>query len=835
MPVELVVRDSKFYNQFKNGIGFTDALADFTNNLTGLVGETVKYTYEIDVSWVSKSAQDPAEWTFQYLGSSNYRVRQGTASSNGFTDEGFAINDSFQWVQTTPVTFSIVCTVDSITSTWMYFSAASAPWTPTDETRNDNSIFAGFTPLTAMRYKFGLIGNSENFNTISKVSGNDQGYFGSSIGFDTGAGVRDLNWVDFERTGNYADWDTGSMRVKFISTTNYTQKFHVEHIFVITPFYLEGQLANLQNNIIPNLLTGDNSLKYVFAPGFRTELNNPNTQKDYQESNNLGSIGWYGERFNGYNNNYQVNSILYQDAVTLATADGVIIGSKTKVTIQVKNIVGNFNVAERAGVYMYYLPTQDEYTDTILTDLKENFLSDHALNNGGLAAVNGNSNPTTPIITNYTITNVVTNTMTLTFDVEYSSLQKAFLSNRNSQEDIYCFIAVQLGNNSLTSGNSDRVLVKADVKAYDESADISGLIVNPDFKVFPYKEVVGVDTGYSSATQWIEDGLTVVGSFDLDLNKEAVLNTLECRLIAENATTGKFFELDSFVFNVANPVIVSGVQQFNLITTRNYNLENGSQFNDVTLTTGALAAGLQTYNIRFSQKLSWQDWISNTADSIFYNNTKPNNNLNDKSSNYSALNGFNIKLSMFSNLSGINEFGVAGITDYHVLTPSITVYDYELDGNVTPEWSAVIQTFNAANLSDLGGSILTGQNTAFKTTWTNSVAPVTDLTDITAIHRIEETNQNGYNIDEVGTLYSYPSNNRVIPKGGFANLDMFLSSGTVVTECLIKGSTLTSGIGYNISAKIEVESTIDPNGKLTSPLGESKETSGTSETKVTSP
>tara|TARA_R110000782_G_scaffold67351_1_gene136108 strand:- start:993 stop:1565 length:573 start_codon:yes stop_codon:yes gene_type:complete len=187
---------------------------------------------------------------------------------------------------------------------------------------------------------------------------------------------------------------------------------------------------------------------------------------------------------------------------------------------------------------------------------------------------------------------------------------------------------------------------------------------------------------------------------------------------------------------------------------------------------------------------------------------------------------------MFSNLSGVSVLGAGGITDYHLLTPPLTVYDYDLDGNVVTEWSATIETFDPITLTNLSGAILTGQNTLFKITWVNSGGAVTDLTDFTAIHRIEETDQNGYNIDEVGTLYSYPSNNRVIPKSGFTNLDIFLLAGNVVTECLIDGSQLNSGVGYNLSGKIEVEGTIDPNAKLTSPDNTVKDTSGTVETKV---
>jgi len=825
MGVEILTRSTKFYNQFKNGIGFTDNLADYTTNLTGSVMDNVKLVLIVDIEWFTQ-AEDSKKLSI---------VAQDRVDNvNGdFLKDGFSNGDTvvFQRKDDNGVIVSShTGEISTVNSNVMIFTANVSPVFPIIGEELSKSTIRGTTDLTASVYKFGLVDNNGNFNITSKVSGNDQGYYGSNIGFDTGGGVRDTNFVTLQRLGNYEDWRTGGMQIRYDSNpSTYVQRFEIEHEFTIVPYYLEGELSNLQNNIIPPLLVGLNSLKYVFSPGFRTVLSNPNTEKLITSDINLGSTAWFNENFNGFNNNYNVDSIIYQDANTLDNADGVIIGSKTKVTIEVSKIVGNFTAGERAGVYISYLPEQDEYENTTLTDLKNNFLYDNALNNEGLAPVVGAES----IIENYEISNIVTNTMTLTFDVEYSSLQKAFLSNKNSQSAIYFIVGVQLGDVSIVSGNSDRVTILADVEIYDESADIPDLIVNTSFNLFPYKEVVGVDAGFSSLTQWNEDGFTMEGSFDLDLNKEAVLNTLEFRLIAENNITGSFFELDSFVFNVANPIVVSGVQQFNLITNRNYNLETGSQFNDISLTTGALAAGLQTYNLRFSQKISWQDWIgNNNVDSLFYDPSNPNNNLNDKSSNYSGLNGYTIKLSMFSNLSGINDLGVGGITDYHLLTPALTVYDYDLDGSFTPVWSATIETFNPNNLTDLGGAILTGQNTLFKITWVNSGGAVVDLTDYTAIHRIEETDQNGYNIDEVGTLYSYPSNNRIIPKGGFTNLDMYLDSGNVVTECLIDGSQLNSGIGYNLSGKIEVERTIDPNAKATSPYGDFKDTSGTIELKA---
>lgn len=818
MGINLIVKDTKFYPQFKNGIDYTDSPLDFTLNLAGSVMENIKIVQTIDVSWDSGASTSD---TFTVSNGSTEISR----TSGSFKVDGFASGDEIYVSGAGPYIAGTI--TDKLIIVTTATSTADGDYT--------SLTIKGTTDLTALVYNFGLINNDGNYNITSKVSNTDQGYYAASIGADSGGG-RSTAFVNMQKLGSYKDFQTGEMKIKYVSNPDLaTQRFEIHHEFTIVPYYLDGQLSDLQNNIMPDLLKGLNSLKYVYTPNFRTVLSNPNTNKSAEFKSNLGSTAWFGENFNGFDNNYQVNSIVYQDASSFEFSEGLLIGTKTKVTVIVQDNSANFSASERAGAYVSYLPTQEEYQNTTLTTLKENFLYDVALSNGGAAAVNGNSDPTTPIITNFSITDVVTNTMTLTFFVEYSNLQKAFLSQKNSQDDIYFLIGIQLGDATLTNGNSDRVMILADVKTFEESADIPGLVFKPVINFFPYNEDPLVDSGYTDISLWNEDGFTMSGLFALDLNKKSVLNILEFRLIAENSTTGAFFELDKYVFNIANAVVSGGVQQLTMTDSRGYNLEAGSQFNTVSITNSAPSVGGQEYTFVFSQKISWQDWIKNNfVDTVFYNNAKPNDNLNNKASNYSALNGYDIRMSMFMNASGVSELGVSGITDYHFISPAIKVYDYDLDQNAIPEWTGTIETINPGTSAVLGGAILTGQNTTFKTTWVNKNGAVASLANITAIHRIEETDQNGTDIDELGTLYSYPNNSRVIPKGGFTNLDMYISGGNVITECLISGSQLNSGMGYNISAKLEFENTIDPNAKLTSPSREVKDTSGTVVTKIIS-
>lgn len=800
MSVNIITLNQKFFNQFKNDTDFTANTGDYTTNLAGSIMENIKYSYQIDVDWFSNGSQADA-WN---IINGNQIVR----TTGNFRTDGFAIGDEADFIagfSTTPVIEANI-TVDSISSDGKTLVFTINSGVLSDVYYLDAGI-RGLTPLTALKYKFGLIGNSESFNVESKVSENDQGYYGSNIGFDTGGGVRDTNFVALTRTGSYKDWQTGNMQIRFVSNPSaYVQRFEIEHEFMVVPYYLDGELSNLENNIIPNLLNGLNSLKYVFSPGFRTVLSNPNTEKLTTVTNNLGSVAWYNENFNGFQNDYVVDSISYEQANTLAAADGILIGSKTRIRATVSRLSTPFTGSERLGAYISCLPEQSDYQDT-LTDLKENFIYDNAVNNEGVPSVPGSSF--------ITILNATLNAgkIDIIVELEYSLAQKTELANKFNSGFAKFLVAFQLGDSSLPSGNSDRVVLLADVNDYDASADISNLMIFKTFNLYAHNKEIGVDSPSTDLTAWNEDGFAVNFGFDLNLNKSAFLNTLDFKLIAFNTITEEYFELDSYSYSVANAIVSGGVQQLSENTTRAYILKSADQFNDVTLITGTQSAGFQNYEGTFAQKFSWQDWISNLgADTIFFDGTKPKDNLNFKGSNYSDLNNYEIRMSVLSNVYGVGAFN-SGTTDYLFNSPKITLYDYTKDGNVTPIWSCEIETFNNANNSNLGGAILSGQDTLFRATWTNSVGAVSSLVDLWGINRIEETGQLGYEITEMSSINDPATNQLLIPSSG-TKLFMYLNAGLVVMECLIDGSSVVSGINYNLSSRIQDEKTL-VEGKIT--------------------
>lgn len=813
MGVSVNIFNQKFFSEYKNDVGFVSNLTDFTVNLVGSVGENVKTTMFVDINWFDTvTASNP--WGADTV------AKKISRTTGSWFDEGFAIGDICDWTENGVVVANI--TIDSITTDGLAFFYTLNSGAVTD---SNNAGLIGMTPLTAYEHRFGLIQNGESFNIQSKVSGNDQGYYGSNIGFDTGGGVRDTNFVTLDRLGPYKDWQTGSMRIKFVSLTVDIQRFEVEHEFTIVPFYVDGELTNLQNNITPQLLTGVNSLKYAFAPLFMDVASNPNTIKETLIDNNLGSVAWFNENFNGFNSNYQVNSIAYEEQATANSADGLLIGSKTKITIVVEKLNGNFSAGERGGVYVSQLPKQIEYTNITTSDLKANFIYDNAINNGGVAAVAGQD-----FITNFEITNIVTNTMTMTFEVEYSTIQKAFLANKLSNEDVFFLIGVQLGDNTIVSGNIDKIILLADVELYDESPDIPDLMKVTKLEFFPHDKVIGFDTGFTDLIGWNEDGFASPFEFTLNRLRDAVINSLEFQLVAFNNVTQQFFTLDSFPMpNIGTAIVTPGtptIQQLNVNTTRGYNLATGSQFNKATLQTDALVIDDQFYSGIIGQKIKWQDWIENVSvDNVFFDASKPNNNKNLKSSNYSALNDYTIRMMIFANLGGTSVLGVSGLTNYFFFSPAITVYDYDLDGNVTPIWTGLLETFHPTTAVNLQQKVLSGLNTVMKVTWTRTAGPaVTDVSDMWAIHRIEETDQPGDAIDELSTINPFPTPNRVIPTIGETQLEIDPVSGDVVTQCLVDGSQIIIGTSYNLSARLNRDGV--PVGTKETETGVAKETEG---------
>lgn len=789
MAVE-IISTSKFFDQLGNGVDFSQNTGNYCLNLACSVGERIRHELTMNVRW-------------SFFGnSSNNVVVSGSGTIYTMTygtwkDEGFAVGDKVV-VDDDGATIGYG-TVTGVNDAVMTLTKDSGVF-PIDNPYTSIQFYGqpeigGLAQLSALIFKFGLNDNDENFNYTSKVSNEDMAYYLAGI---TGTNQTMLP------IGNYKSWVTESnIQIKDNGIVDtYWEQFILTHDFIVTPYYLEEWKANYEANTTPALLEGLASLKYAFECEFRTQLSYPASAKTKVVSDNLGSVAYDGENFNGFNNNYVVDSITYKDEA-MASADGLITNETTTVEITISKLVGTFNADEPFILYHSYLPNSNEYIGTLAT-LQQNFLYDNAVNYAeGVSTAGANG-----IIKSCSGTIVATK-LIITATIEYTAAQQLKLQSEAKYK-----LSVLIGDKTMVAGNSDKVMLRADYNDYVASADITDLFyiasdyVTNSYQILRHGQTILKNGVTSLDNGWNTDGYVFRYPFILNVTKKAFINSLNFMIVAYNDTTNEYFELDNYSFNLSDIVVKNDIQEINIDTTRGYLLRTADLFNKVFVEKGYLFNSVppgtlyQLYDLYIGQKIKWQDWIKNNGvDSVFYNHSKTNDNLNYKTSNYSNLSSYKIKAVLLANVYGEDAtLGTSGNTDYIILSPEMIIRDYDLPTT----WVATVETFDVSGTLNLGGLIRTDADTLFRVTWVKGSA-IRDDADFWATHNIQKVNSNGDDIYELSSRVLGYENNILKAVAGETYLKMTInySTKTVVTECLIDYTKLEKGVSYNLFARLD--------------------------------
>ena len=112
----------------------------------------------------------------------------------------------------------------------------------------------------------------------------------------------------FLKTNSNLGWVTSRVdktRARFVSRpSTYVQRFEIQHEYIINPY------------INFDLYEGNKSLKYVSKFDFRVDLPNLNTSKIAIDDLQQGSTGYFDENYDGYNNDFTVSALVYEDVPT---------------------------------------------------------------------------------------------------------------------------------------------------------------------------------------------------------------------------------------------------------------------------------------------------------------------------------------------------------------------------------------------------------------------------------------------------------------------------------------------------------------------------------------
>ena len=780
MPKIVSVNQQRWYTQFRNGDDFLSNPSDISKSFLGLAGEKVRGVFDISVEWYA-NATAVSPWNVQ---PSSIALSSGVWSGFGF--EVGQVFDCYALWSSNP-TFQFQGEITSIDSNGqrINFNVLQGG-APAAAIESDFAIRAtsAENALYSLQFDFGLLNSSETFNNISKISGNPQTFIGDDIGL---GGLRSTTPVPMSVVGNYNDWVTGSATAAYVSEDGYVQHFQVVHEFHVAAFS--------DNRLLfwPELLTVPPAysafpVRYSLRATFRefaTAVSN--WQGTFDDLG--GNSRWYQD--NNSNQPFQIDSVAYVDNDTNDPVNSLTISERTNVEIRVSKKSGSFSAGQRFGLQVFFIETDEADFQNTQTTAVENFILDLAFHTeGGAAYTNANG------VIRVLASAIDGGALVITAEIEYTLAQQ-----QKAQGGQY-LLSVIIGEGAVPAFKFLRYNLIADVNGYADVNAIPFLCTFDTINFYEHNAIypAGAKT---SANLWNEDGFLIEIPFALYLAQSAFLNRLDVKLVAYNTVTNTYFELDNYSFNTAAAIVSEGVQQISISNFRNYNLGRGSQFRSAKIETLAKVGDIQNYRCLIGQKVSWQDWIRNLdADTVFFDNAEPNNNLNYKASNYSGLENYEIRIRVEATVSGVDSLNrvVDGVSE--TTSGDLNIFDYNEDGQVTPVWSGVVKTFDTLTNEPLGVDILATRNTLFEVEWTNSTGPVVSNTAQYAIHRIEILNDQGWQIEELSSVVQNPRF-FLDSTDGSGLLTLSVESGKLVSRCLIKSENIGNSEQYKLSARIK--------------------------------
>ena len=401
-------------------------------------------------------------------------------------------------------------------------------------------------------------------------------------------------------TSNNKAWVTGDVAVELtadvydynvLSPQLFGKRYKIIHDFIV-PYYYDGETENLEDTTTPpDLYNGNSSVKYISQSVWLRDPNDPNTGITTVLDDSIGSSGYLDESFNGDENPYSIDNLMYTNVYTGLETDRLQIGEKVRVNFNVNNSFGNFTPSQIGVVAHGAILDGTEYRSS-----KKTFSELWSFE-----TVRGNSGSNN-IITNYSLTYNNNGNISVQFDAKPQA--------ENLKEDQYYVLVIQLRNdNQNTIAESHKAHVLIDYNKYGKNNDIEGLFGVERFEQIPhpvdYSENV---TGYTNAQSNIEEGLLSYSEFWLDTSKDAKIEDLSFNVGIINTVTDNVTFLRSENIDLSNSIKVGDNWQLSLDETVGYPLKEGDQFNYKKLITGDKIGVKQFYKLIVGYKIPWAEW-----------------------------------------------------------------------------------------------------------------------------------------------------------------------------------------------------------------------------------
>lgn len=788
------VLSRKYFSEWANGTSFSASTSDYGTHLKGSVGEKLKFVTSIRAVLISEATPTDS-WTYDNSGV----LKRANGS---FLDEGFHVGHNIALIEHYSGLYSGTPPAVTMTGVVLYVSDTEMQITISTGSLGvgtyDNHALVCTDPLDSLIFRYGIVENDEASSYLSPFSNDVQGFFFDGI--NTSSPTTHTMNVEGGLSANKS-WYSGLATCKWVSSSNplslavnYIHEYEITQIFVINPVFVESFKSALDNGLTPDELIGSKSWKHVLSYELRYDLSNPNTSFKITDEKALGSVGWFGENYNGFDSIYSVSNVSYIDSVNSSSVDSLQLSRKTTISGSVNGT--GFTDTSKLGAYFFWGSPLAIYSSKQST-FQDTFLWDSLIAEMTAGVYEGTASER---IKRFKLTKISSTRVDFEIDIEFSTLEQSFINPDLLSEvfDNY-FIGIQAGNTN-TTDTSNKAIIQADWKPFVINLDIDGLcrFENQRFYDHTMDTTLG---GFTDFKGWKQDGIVFGSNIILNKSENASLRAVNCRLIAYNTLTNDSFDIQKYSFNLSGIVNVTATpnyQQLSLNSSRGFKLKSTDNFNQVTLFFNTPSNNEQKISLLLGVKFDWQSWIKLAeADTIFYNASLDSNGLGRDASRYSLNNDYEIRLVVDADVS--NDGILA--TRYSDMSPSLDIYGWGLEDDDPTEYTALIETFDSDD-NDLGGAILENADTIMRVTWTPQSGSTTNFTDSYFIHRLESVNASSYNdINEFSSVISPLINNRLKPMIGETLLKVTDNGTNFVTECLIDYTKLV-GNQFNLSARM---------------------------------
>ena len=755
---------TKFYNELRNGNDFLSNPLDFTNELICNVQEVVQV---IKVIQVDTSVLAVDFGTFDYTHSG---VKGKFNFTGNWFNEGISIGATVDiiWSNGSLVASEQILNITGTNGGTLVTSRTNLDLQGLVENpRSDFQIKVTSAP-NRIKYKYALNQLTATTNNyISPFDTNEQAYYLNNI---TGS------YQTLNRIGNDVSWDLGQVEVKFNGTTNsYIHEFEVKHTFKI-PYYVDGQISNIDDLLTPTNLTGTNSFKYGF--GLFLAENDLNYNRVLEDVGLNGSVGYLNENFNGFINNYEIQNLVYTNDHGTDTLEGT--DDNTLEFDIIKND-GNWPAGQKIVLKHSKLPTAGEYQNKT-TDFDTIWMIDSLEGSAGAPP------PDSTILTGLSVS-VATNVMHVSIEIAYTVAEQLLIDDTTNW-----LLSVVVADESITPNDVDRVTLKVDSNKWGFDTDVLGLVQNNDIRFFKAGEEIVVPTS-SEPTDfrgWDADFIGLHCSFQTNAQMFAFINSAKFKLIADNGSNT--FLLNEIniplgLGNVTNPdSTVYPYQLVNSTTQNQYNISQSESFNIIQAKSVRPPSGTvwQDWTMNLAFKVSWREWIENLdVDNVFYDDTKVNNNLNYKTSNYSNLEGYKIY--------GIIEL-LVNDTIYNLYSHESSILDFDQNG-----LTAFTGTVNFYDINNnLVDNVYNNENVRIEIDFDHAIGVIPKVEGEIIIEPVDTTNQEW----RLSTKKDWT--NPINPLQPIVGTEVTIVSisNKVTLSCNTNNINLVAGIQYNVYGKI---------------------------------